>query len=221
MGISKGCVFESAVTLLHAGARLLDLEANILIDRDGHACITDFGLLTIIPDQASFVSTITRTEGGTLRWMSPELLDPESFGLKDGFHTKESDCYALGMVIYEVLSGQAPFSEYKNTVVIRKVMEGERPDRPQGERAALFTDDLWGMLELCWKPQPHDRPSLKALLGYLEGRISPSQSPPPALTMVEDVVTDTDDLLDSPVTDLGTFSISPKTSGRPSIIFAV
>ena len=63
----------------------------------------------IIPDQASFASTITRTEGGTLRWMSPELLDPESFGLKNSCPTKESDCYALAMVIYEVLSGQAPF----------------------------------------------------------------------------------------------------------------
>lgn len=160
-------------------------------------------------------------EGGTIRWMSPELLNPKPFGLEDSRPTKESDCYALGMVIYEVLSGQPPFAQCKNTVVILEVMGGERPKRPQGTRAAWFTDDLWGMLELCWKPQPHDRPSLKALLGYLEGGTSPSQSPPPALTMVEDVVTDTDDLLDSPVTDLGTFSISPKTSGRPSIIFAV
>ena len=39
--------------------------------------------------------------GGTLRWMSPELLDPTQFGSK-GHLTRESDCYALGMVIYEV-----------------------------------------------------------------------------------------------------------------------
>ena len=37
--------------------------------------------------------------------MSPELLDPERFGMpesEDSRPTKQSDCYALGMVIYEV-----------------------------------------------------------------------------------------------------------------------
>ena len=43
--------------------------------------------------------------GGTLRWMSPELLDPERFGNSDGRQTKQSDCYALGMVVYEVGEG--------------------------------------------------------------------------------------------------------------------
>ena len=37
--------------------------------------------------------------------MSPELLDPERFGIpesEDNRPTRQSDCYALGMVIYEV-----------------------------------------------------------------------------------------------------------------------
>lgn len=34
--------------------------------------------------------------------MSPELLDPEKFNVPDPRPTKESDCFALGMVIYEV-----------------------------------------------------------------------------------------------------------------------
>jgi len=45
------------------------------------------------------------TVGGTRRWMSPELLDPEKFGVpesEDNRPTRQSDCYALGMVIYEV-----------------------------------------------------------------------------------------------------------------------
>jgi hypothetical protein len=42
------------------------------------------------------------TAGGTHRWMSPELLDPDRFGAKDWRPTKQSDCYALGMVVYEV-----------------------------------------------------------------------------------------------------------------------
>jgi len=45
------------------------------------------------------------TGGGTRRWMSPELLDPERFRIpesEDDRPTRQSDCYALGMVIYEV-----------------------------------------------------------------------------------------------------------------------
>jgi serine/threonine protein kinase len=38
---------------------------------------------------------------GTVRWMSPELLDPTRFD-SDGLPSRESDCYALGMAIYEV-----------------------------------------------------------------------------------------------------------------------
>ena len=34
--------------------------------------------------------------------MSPELLHPEKFGVKDPWPTTQSDCYALGMVVYEV-----------------------------------------------------------------------------------------------------------------------
>lgn len=35
--------------------------------------------------------------------MSPELLNPEAFGCVDDRPTKQSDVYALGMVVYEVL----------------------------------------------------------------------------------------------------------------------
>ena len=47
-------------------------------------------------------SLVHHTPGGTEGWMSPELLVPEVFGLNDSRPTKQSDCYALGMVVYEV-----------------------------------------------------------------------------------------------------------------------
>ena len=103
--------------------------------------------------------------------MSPERFDPERFGVQDSRTTKESDCYALGMVILEVLSGQVPFasSNYENVVVF-KVLGGEQPERPQ---EAWFTNDVWGTLEGCWAPQPRDRPELKVVLQCLE-KASPS-----------------------------------------------
>ena len=202
--ISRGYVFEPTITLRSVDLCWLALQANILINSDGHACIADFGLLMIMPDQASFISTISCLEGGTIRWMSPELLDPGLFGLMGSRPTKESDCYALGMVVYEVLSGRAPFSQDKNAVVIRKVMEGKRPERPRGRRAVWFTDGLWWMLERCWRPQPHDRPNLETLLQCLGGATLPPRSHP-GHTTDEDVVTGNDDLLDPTVTSHSTF----------------
>ena len=208
---SRGYVFEFTIVPPGVGLRSLHLEANILINHEGRACIADFSLLTVIPDKAYFISAISFSEGGSTRWMSPELLDPERSGFEDGRPTKESDCYALGMVVYEVLTGQVPFVQDKNTVVIQKVMDGERPARPRGRERAWLTDDLWGMLELCWRPKPFDRPSLKTLLQCLEGVTLPVRLHSPAPTVIEGVVSDVGDPSGRTV-KTGTFSISFKAS---------
>ena len=97
--------------------------------------------------------------------MSPELLHPQLCGLEDSRPTKESDCYALGMVILEVLSGQAPFARNNGVTVMRKVLDGERPEKPE---EVWFTDDLWGTLKQCWSPHPGTRPTVKAILECLD-----------------------------------------------------
>jgi len=100
--------------------------------------------------------------------MSPELLDPDHFGRKSSRPTKDSDCYALGMVILEVLTGKPPFPDCNDVSVVRKVIEGERPGRPQGREEGWFTDDLWEMLERCWSSQPERRPAIDTVLQCLE-----------------------------------------------------
>lgn len=49
-----------------------------------------------------------------------------------------------------------------------KVVEGERPVKPEGATRVWFTDDLWKTLNLCWATQAHNRPSVKAVLKCLE-----------------------------------------------------
>lgn len=76
-------------------------QANVLIDNAGTARVADFGLMIMADLGTILLSETTVSSGGTLRWMGPELLDPERFG-SNGRPTCESDCYALGMVVYEV-----------------------------------------------------------------------------------------------------------------------
>lgn len=172
----------------HAHIRLVILlfsKANILIDQDCHACLADFGLLTIVSDPTNPTASNSSAKGGTTRWMSPELLDPDQFGIKDSRPTKESDSYALGMVILEVLSGRAPFKPLRDVIVMRIVLEGKRPERPDGPEGERFTDDLWRMLTLCWESDRGVRPKIEAILEFLE-KVSEAWKPP-SLQPDEDV----------------------------------
>ena len=169
-GDLKGVWLRIPVAVLRSDS--LFTKPNILIDQDGHARLADFGLLTIISDPSNPTASSSSVKGGTTRWMSPELLDPDRFGSGNGRPTVESDCYALGMVIYEVLSGQVPFASDREPVVTRKVTEGERPRRPpQEEEPMWFTDDIWEILKLCWATKPEMRPSIESVLECL-GRVS-------------------------------------------------
>lgn len=157
--------------------------ANILIDGTGHARLADFGLLTILSDPANFLSSSSCAQGGTVRWMGPELIDPERFGFEKRHPTESSDCYALGMVIYETISGELPFQKHTDYTVSLKVMAGERPPR-----RPKFTNSLWDMLQLCWKSHPDDRPSVGDVLQCLQttSNLSEPSSPGSSEGMEED-----------------------------------
>ena len=89
-------------------------QVNVLINNSFRACLIDFGLSTtdgvehpVLSNDSSISvssdrSSMSIIEGGTTRWMSPELLNPYQFGISDARPTKQSDCYALGMLVYEV-----------------------------------------------------------------------------------------------------------------------
>ena len=166
------------------------VKANILIDENGHARLADFGLLAIIPDTTSLVSSNSFTQAGTHRWMSPELMDPKRFRLKNSRPTEHSDCYALGMVVHEVLSGNVPFYRHGHYAVVARVLEGKRPKRPRGANGAWFNDDIWIILERCWKSTPSNRPKTMDVLLRLE---EVSRSPPQTMDLDSSVEDGTDE----------------------------
>lgn len=182
-GISRGCVFDC---LSHRVA-LTSLpvpKANILVDNIGYPRLADFGLLTVMSDPANLLSSSSSAQGGSVRWMSPELIAPQQFGSKKSRPTRSSDCYAFGMVIYETVSGKLPFHKDTDYAISLKVVKGERP--PRGSR---FTNRLWNMLGVCWKSQPNDRPSIEDVLQCLEA----ASNPPESTELDEEVESDSDD----------------------------
>lgn len=73
---------------------------NILLDAQGRAFVTDFGLASELRDGLTRVSH--QTMSGTPAYMAPEQ--------HKGVVKKESDIYALGVCLYETLAGKRPFS---------------------------------------------------------------------------------------------------------------
>ena len=166
------------------------IEVNILIDRDGNARLAGFGLIASDSTHPEITTLSEDSESpGTLRWMSPELLNPAE--LESGRPTKESDCYALGMVILEVLTGKVPFSHCGHLAVMGRIINGKHPNRPKGPEAVWFTDDLWAMLKQCWLHKPEQRPTIEGVLECLEQGLATWE--PLSLSTDNDSQVDSDD----------------------------
>jgi len=78
-------------------------QGNILIDRDFHPRLTDYGLVPIVSDPNALDSYAKASPyAGNARYMAPELLDPSGSGLKNGNPTRKCDVYTFGVVMYQV-----------------------------------------------------------------------------------------------------------------------
>ena len=91
---------------------------NVLIDPDGRAKVTDFGIARSMEAQGL---TATGRVLGTTDYVSPE----QALGHEV---TEQSDIYSLGIVLYEMLTGEAPFKADTQVAVAMKHVREPMPD---------------------------------------------------------------------------------------------
>lgn len=90
---------------------------NILIDRDGNAKISDFGIAVALSDNSM---TQTNSLLGSVHYLSPEQA-------RGGMPTRQSDIYALGIILFEMLTGTVPFEGDSAVSIALKHFQEEMP----------------------------------------------------------------------------------------------
>eukprot|EP01033_Poteriospumella_lacustris_P013511 gene13511-9667_t len=139
----------SALEYLHSLSPAIihrDLKShNILKAENGSYKLCDFGLVRN-----------RNAAAGTPAYMAPELLD-------NGTFTKSVDCYAMGMVIWEIFTKEIPFGRMDVSEIRQKVLSGKRPAIP----SYSMHPRVAALINRCWSQSPDDRPSASEIVDEL------------------------------------------------------
>ena len=67
----------------------------------------------------------------------------------------------------KVFIGRCPFSELTTPVIISRIVDGERPVRPQGAQELGLTDPMWDIAVRCWHKNPAQRLAMTEVIERL------------------------------------------------------
>ncbi len=119
--------------------------ANLMIDGEGRTVVMDFGIARVL---AKGRQTRAGTLVGTLEYIAPEIVRGEAADAR-------SDLYALGCVLYEMVSGELPFDASSDYALMRAHAE-QAPPRP-GAHVAELPGALEAIILRALAKQPADR----------------------------------------------------------------
>ncbi|XP_078160637.1 serine/threonine-protein kinase VIK-like [Carex rostrata] len=159
------------------GMAYLHNEPNVVIHRDlkprnvllvnsnaDHLKVGDFGLSKLITvNHANDIYKLTG-ETGSYRYMAPEVF-------KHRKYDKKVDVFSFAMILYEMIEGDPPLSNYEPYEAAKHVADGHRPSF----RSKGLIPDLKDLIEQSWSADKNQRPSFLEILKRLE-RIKESLS---------------------------------------------
>ena len=135
---------------------------NILLDDNGHAKVTDFGVA-----RALDMTRATRSGFflGTALYSSPEQLQGQKA-------TPKSDVYSLGATLYQAATGEPPFTGQTPLEIASQHVS--RTPVPPRERGAEVSGNLEALILGCLAKDPDDRPTVEVLRSRLEAELRPA-----------------------------------------------
>ncbi|KAL7608323.1 integrin-linked protein kinase 1 [Lactuca sativa] len=152
------------------GMAYMHTEPNVIIHRDlkprnvllvnsnaDHLKVGDFGLSKLIRVQNSHDVYKMTGETGSYRYMAPEVF-------KHRRYDKKVDVYSFAMILYQMIEGDPPLSNYEPYEAAKCAAEGLRPVF----RAKSYSPDLRELTENCWDADMNKRPSFLEILKRLE-----------------------------------------------------
>ena len=145
---------------------------NIMLRTDGYVKVLDFGVARLLAPQGGSSDpdsavTATGTAVGTLRYMSPEQACAEPI-------TSATDVFSLGMVLFELATGQHPFGATSDVAVVRALLTAPTPNPSRLNPAVPpVLDTLIGrMLEKEASRRPAAAEVESVLLELARGRLT-------------------------------------------------
>jgi len=121
--------------------------ANIMVDEGGQAVLTDFGIVRAVEGTQLTATGMTL---GTPEYMAPEQASGEKT-------TAASDIYSLGIVVYEMLAGQAPFHATTPIAVMMKHINDPPP--PLSRKNPAIPAAVEQVVSWALRKEPAQRPA--------------------------------------------------------------
>ena len=157
--ICRGLAAAHRIGVLHRDLK----PENVIITQDGIAHLMDFGIAV---DSAVYTGEKEDTVPGTPQFLAPELLRGDNPSIR-------TDVYAMGVLLYEMFTGQVPFDDPDTAKLVRRVII-EAPPKAETLRPDL-PPELLGILDRAISKDPQarfrDADELANAIARFEGQV--------------------------------------------------